>query len=580
MLDAYAARTCPVKTWNRFSESVSLPDPQLPAAGGAASAVSDEGLSESFAGGLSFTDQMLTELLGSCTGEVLDLRRLAEELPPAEQSTACAEAMARGVAVIVGGLLPLDRGGHRSGRPDLLVRGVDAAAGRAGYHPVKVRPRKVVEKRQSGRVLHQVAVSSVAEPWPARAIAVDSLAVRTDRDGPLLQIAHYWRLLEANGRAAAGPPLAGLIGTDEFLLGGAQAEPQHGITWVELDLPMVRTFSRSAESGWKRRTVLERYDHEHSFRVLVAENARSGQAPIVQPIHCHECESCAWWQVCAPAMGADDLSVRIDKTPLDVREIAVLRSLGIRTITDLAAIDVESLMEAYLPEVRHRTGAAGRLRTTARRARMMVDEVELERISTGAIEVPEAELEIDLDIENAADEKVYLWGFLVHDRRTDDPPHYVEFSAWHDLDDAEEGALAARAMAWLRAVSERETSVRVFHYSSYEVVRLGQIAQRCPDPMLEWGLENARGWCDLFAIVRDHWFGTRGIGLKTMATLGAGFRWRDEDPGGLNSQAWFEEACHGTDPTSRATARERVLQYNEDDVWATWHLRRWIREQS
>ena len=30
----------------------------------------------------------------------------------------------------------------------------------------------------------------------------------------------------------------------------------------------------------------------------------------------------------------------------------------------------------------------------------------------------------------------------------------------------------------------------------------------------------------------------------------------------------------------RELARVRVLEYNEDDVRATWHLRRWLREQA
>ena len=34
-----------------------------------------------------------------------------------------------------------------------------------------------------------------------------------------------------------------------------------------------------------------------------------------------------------------------------------------------------------------------------------------------------------------------------------------------------------------------------------------------------------------------------GLGLKLIAGH-AGFRWRDDDPGGLNSQTWFADAVH------------------------------------
>jgi predicted RecB family nuclease len=58
-----------------------------------------------------------------------------------------------------------------------------------------------------------------------------------------------------------------------------------------------------------------------------------------------------------------------------------------------------------------------------------------------------------------------------------------------------------------------------------------------------------------------------------------GFSWRDEDPGGLNSQLWFAEAVHGETAEIRAQARRRVLEYNEDDVTATSQVREWLRAQ-
>ena len=68
-----------------------------------------------------------------------------------------------------------------------------------------------------------------------------------------------------------------------------------------------------------------------------------------------------------------------------------------------------------------------------------------------------------------------------------------------------------------------------------------------------------------------------GLGLKLVAAH-AGFAWRDEDPGGLNSQRWFADAVHGADAAVRAAAEARVLAYNEDDVLATRHVRAWLRD--
>ena len=52
-----------------------------------------------------------------------------------------------------------------------------------------------------------------------------------------------------------------------------------------------------------------------------------------------------------------------------------------------------------------------------------------------------------------------------------------------------------------------------------------------------------------------------------------GFNWRDEDPGGLQSQLWLIEARGAEDEMTRSAARRRILAYNEDDVRATHAIR-------
>ncbi|OYN95342.1 nuclease [Enemella evansiae] len=569
VLDAWAAQTCPVKTWYAHSPGVAAPEPRP-----------DESLRESFAGGQSLVDEVLDSIVRQVRGQVIDLRPLTDR-PVEEQLAACRAALASGPLLIIGGLLPGPPNGHRSGRPHLLVRGTDTGDTRPGFHPVQIKRRRLTEPRIGDR--SPIRVSSLAHPSPdaARALAERTLKPPRDRDGYLLQLAHYWRLLQSTGYAAAEPPLAGVIGTDDYLFDPA-GEPAPGIGWIPLDVPLVRTFSRSSDTGWRLRTALERYDHEFDFRLKVAETARAGGPQLVQPIRNRECQSCAWWQRCEPVLGADDISVRIDKTPLDVREIGVLRGLGIRTVTELAETELAELKPRYLPEVRHREGAEKRIENAHRRARLMLAGVELERVTTGPIDVPAAEIEVDLDLETSADDRIYLWGFWVHDRRPGaetSEPRFVEFSAWSDLDAEGEQALAVRALGWLRELAG-SAEVRVYHYSPFEVHHVQRLAAAAPDhPVLGWALDHTAEWCDLFTVVRDHYFGTRGLGLKVVATLGAGFRWRDEEPGGLASQAWFAEACHGPTPEARAAARQRVLDYNEDDVRATWRLRHWLRAQ-
>ena len=570
VLDAFAARSCAVKVHNVFDPGVHRPVPAL-----------DPSVAESFDDGPSHSDRVVEAILAAArrsgTFRVADLRDLADA-GWEQREAACRTAMLSGAEVVVDGLVPQDFAGHRRGRADLWVRGADTPGGRPGYHPVEIKSHRIQEHRRSGRDnTFQVPVSPLHAPFPARATPADSRVIRVNsREGDLLQVAHYWRLLESAGFAGQGPRWAGIIGTDE--LDGATPV----VTWVDLDEPMVRTFSRSAEQGWTRRSVLERYDHEHGFRVKVAEVAlRQGDpeasAPLVSPIVNKECARCDWWETCRPQLHDHDLSLRIDKSPLDIREISVLRRLGINTIDDLAAVDLDDLMPRYLPEVQHRPGSDRRLELAARRSRLLASGRTLERITSGPIIVPRADLEVDFDIENSSDDRVYLWGFLVTDTATGHRT-YHQFSAFADLDDAAEVALAVEAMSWLAGLASGPRSVRVYHYSSYEVIRLARLAEATDHPVLiaarDWARQH---FVDLFSVVREHWFGAHGLGLKVVAHEGAGFSWRDDDPGGLNSQSWFDEAAHGEDAADREASRTRVLEYNEDDVRATHQLRQWLR---
>ncbi len=567
MLDAFAARSCAVKTQNLFDPTKQPVDPPV-----------DPSVEESFDDGPTHADRVIETILAARRQglQVVDHRPLAGE-DWARREEACREAMLAGADVIIHGIVPVDLAGHRSGRADLWVRGADAADGRPGYHPVEIKAHLVQEQRRSGREhTFTLPVSRLDAPSVLDALPADSRALRvTSREGDLLQVAHYWRLLESCGFSAAGPRLAGIIGTDRLSGNG------HVITWVDLDEPMIRTFSRTAEKGWTRRSVLERYDHEHAFRVRVATVATQqgrpeAPEPLVHPIVNKECPRCDWWETCRPQLHDHDLSLRIDKSPLDIREISVLRRLGINTIDDLAAVDLDELMPRYLPEVQHRPAADRRLELAARRSRLLTNGQTLERTTSGPILVPHADLEIDFDIETSSDDRVYLWGFLFNDTETGQS-HYKHFSAFTDLDDAAERQLAVEAMTWLMGLAEGQRSVAVYHYSSYERTRLSRLAQSTGHPVLDraqrWAQEH---FVDLFDIVRAHWFGAHGLGLKSIAHEGAGFSWRDDDPGGLNSQVWYDEAVHSEDEANRESFRTRVLEYNEDDVRATAVLRDWL----
>ncbi len=129
----------------------------------------------------------------------MDLRSLhAEGATWEEREAACLHAMGAGAPVIVGGVLPLDLDGHRSGRPDALIRGADTASGAPGYWPLKVKPYRVREKQVGATSLRWSPLGDIhgLEVLPDQ-------RYRVYREGALLELAHHWRLLESCGFASS-----------------------------------------------------------------------------------------------------------------------------------------------------------------------------------------------------------------------------------------------------------------------------------------------------------------------------------------------------------------------------------------
>ena len=553
VLDAYAARSCPVKTHNAFHPGLIQPTTEP---------------SPRFPGSAEFTARVLGALVASHHRTIVDCRALGAS-PSAVQEEACLRALAEGADIIIGGLLPRDYAGHRSGRPDVLVRD---RSPHGGYRPLLVKYQKLLDLRRDEAPF----VYSLLDEPDARQEGTGFRYRWSVRANNVLQLAHHWRMLEGLGHAAPGRRWAGIVGTDDV--------PDTGtvITWVDLDEPTLPPNpGQPLDPEPALMSPLARYDHEQRVRVEIAERAADcspDDPPLLRPIVTRECGWCPWWTVCRPQLDDDDLSLRISKSPLDAHEIAVLRDLGVTRVGDLAHADLDDLLPAYLPRVAHRPGGEDRLRLAQRRSLLLLDGIELDRTTKGPIQLPTADLEIDIDIETSRDERIYLWGFWVQDADGGEG-YYRHFSAFRELDAEAEAALACEALGWLRAFVEGRDAL-VYHYSDYEVLRIERLAREHDEPVLSWARDFAHDrFVDLFAPVRQHFFGTGGLGLKAVARQGAGFTWRDDSPGGLNSMSWFDDAVRAESAAMRDRARTRVLEYNEDDVRATWHVRRWLRAQ-
>jgi predicted RecB family nuclease len=541
LLTGYAAKRCARRIHNEWDPAIEQVEWEVPPE-----------VQMRFDAGIAFEATIFAELKAALpAGSWVDLSDVRGKDAAIAATLAALKAR---TPVVLGGWLPDDTAGGRTGKPDILLH-----VGAGAYVPGDVKAHKMTAPRARGTLAFSLpsAPTQVAE---TAGYAVE----KTGRLDDYLQIAHYWRMLEAIDRTPKGSARGFIIGTDLL----ADVTDRHVLCWVDLEAKVFETYSRS--EGKAKRSALERYDHELGFRIKVARTAAAGEPALVQPIFTDECDSCAWYDYCLGVADPDDPSAAITAGRLTIREWQALARAGITTVGALAELDPTdpTFLATYEPEVSHVRDAPRRLADAVRRARMIRDGVEIQRETTGPIDVPRADIEIDFDIEWDTGDQVYLWGALVTRDGVD--PTYHPVVSWSEMTETEASELAGEFAGWLHAeIAEADAagkSLLVYHYSNPEPNYLTKVlgAQNVAD-LLEH-------FVDLLPIVRANFFGLHGLGIKKVAPA-FGFRWRDEDPGGLQSQLWLVEARKAEDPQVRETARRRILEYNEDDVRATAAVR-------
>lgn len=520
--------------------------------------------------GIAFESDAFARLLGLNPGAVLIDRQLRRDVAVA----ATVEAMENGAPLVMGGWLPDDPAGGRTGRPDLLIA-VDG-----GYLPGDVKNHRSAQQSQRTTV----EVSTLDNPAVRRTVPGWSAATPY-RYGDGIQLAHYWRMLNACGRTPGGPASGAVLGSTGLDIFGGGGE-ELVLMWHDLEAPGAFTFSRS--QGKARRSLLQRYDHEHAFRVKVAQTARrvggAGDDPrlLVAPVGQPECRRCPYEQFCADKMGPEDPSALINVGGLDTREWLALRQLGVCTTAELAALDPDDdgFADTYYPEVSHRSraGARRRLRGVIERAAMIVAGIDIARARPGP--VPVADIEIDVDVEWDTNQFVYLWGARVRRGADDATSRYHHFANWSAMKTDSEHRLAVEFAEWLRAqiaAARRDGStLLVFHWSSPERAQLQRILGTSAVADL---IDPQCGgvFVDLEQFFKRHFVAVHGSSIKQVAPR-FGFHWRVEDPGGAISQTHLAQLHESGDEVEAANAKSWLLSYNEDDCAAMAAIRDGMRQ--
>jgi len=443
---------------------------------------------------------------------------IAPVVEPNDREIITARLLDAGVPLIVGGRLSAAALGA-VGVPDLLLRLDD------GYAPVDVKHHRVIGR--SGIPARVTPIKRLADTGGS------PLPFRSARVTDLLQVAHYWVLLDRFGHANRRH-LAGIIGSDS------------GPTCAWVDL------------AGGRPSILDRYQIAFDMATDVVATGRvQPDRPLVPAVWRGECRGCPWADVCRAELESIDHVSLLPAVPADDTER--LLAAGITTTAHVARLTSDDTP----PEMDNATEAI--LQARARGAGRLL-------ARTGAdMTLPDRRVEIDFDVETYRG-ALYLAGLLVGGP---DAAEYRPISNWTGSPEGE-GRVITELFEVFDDLAERDDFI-IYHWTGYERKILEEASARHGVALRSAPSVNAwfdRHACDLWAWIKQRFVSPNGYSLKVIAPL-CGFNWRDDDPGGAQSELWYLDLLAGD-----LSQRSRLLEYNEDDVAAQRAIRHWVRSHS
>ena len=512
--------------------------------------------------------------------------RLAEDygaaLLPTDESAAweaTQQAITQHTPVICGAYLPDDPETGRAGASCILMLAADGEH----YAPVITVNHKTYDVRASTapRPPH-IPVEKLSRPslvphtsgldgWDPQPRPELRLRHHT-RDQ--LRLTHLWLLMQAHGIPATGQ--GGVIDMR------GQCAIVH---WLEESLP---NYLAQFEL---REELVEELDDELADEDVESLTPRETLRQLpTRSRRRSECHNCGWWDT----LCRRDLTIRDDVSlVVSAAQAEALAEENIHTVAQLAALDVVQ------PE--HWPG--GSFETAVALARASLAGFAVIR-QEGVVEVPRADVEIDIDMESVLDDGAYLWGALLTYTSEEAVqamavegdaavPGYRPYVTWRKLPNRSTAECFVRLWQWVsrlrRRAAEEGLSCLVYCYAQagerqwmLSNVRTFADYTAMPSEAEVRELVDGPHWVDVFRLVERQFVGVYGLGLKKVAPV-AGFQWRDEEPSGEASIAWHAQAVRPGARYGSAEAkamaqqvRARILAYNEDDVRATLAVREWL----
>ena len=458
---------------------------------------------------------------------------------------------------------------NRVSRPDLMVNVGTRSAGIPMWAPVDIKSHGAIDENKSNSIF----LSTTADLDPSNAASKQGKLKSDD----LHQLAHYIRHLQALGLAS--PELwAGIIGREiDQCVFMKMADVVTGLGRSQQDFLSVHDADFAVALDVVERARIENENHNQSCGVIPQQinDMKKG------------CPGCVYKSACLQEMkdfdgGTGHVTLLASITP----DVAATKLPGIHSIGQLRAAPAtdDYMMTAKL------------------RAEVWKSKVPQLLNPAEPFDLPEFDIEIDIDLENSmealrelapdeelGDDRLYLYGFGVHDRTKNKDWKSAVIETISDYSNTDEGESAVMLAMWNRLQEEitkakvSGKSIGIFHYSPHERTWWRNFHKRNagkPGVPSEAEIEDfiANYLVDLIVHAKKITFPTMGYSIKALAPE-AGFKWNVKDPGGAGSLLKYRDAIdQSLSDLERQEAMDWLDSYNRDDVRATFAVREYIRQ--
>ncbi len=268
-----------------------------------------------------------------------------------------------------------------------------------------------------------------------------------------------------------------------------------------------------------------------------------------------DCKQSPWFHECKKdAISCDDLS-RLNR--IWRSEVKDLQAAGFNTVKDLADLHVD-LVASKVPGI-----PRDRLDFLHMQARALSEN---RHFVLRPVDLPPGTNALIVDIESdPLRDAHYLFGVLeVNDKEE-------KFHAFLAKDPKDEQKAWEEFVAFIRGY----IGTPIYHYGWSEQEVFSHLGAKYSTPLEVLSMLQEQSIDILERFRESVVFPLSFYSLKDIAQY-IGFKWRHADASGLNSVLWYEEWLKSGNKRSL----QDVVDYNEDDVRATWKLRNWALENS